>query len=146
MKKFTIITKDGSKWLRPVNPFDENGQAWRGFKSSNPDIPYIGSRPEGTTVDESEVKEVVQYRQKDNENADWKIWTTGVIDWDCVIETRTVYTDAESHDPDISDDYWRKRCEAAERYINESPCDPDITNTQEAAYDAWQEIVKQQPK
>lgn len=34
-------------------------------------------------------------------------------------------------------EYWKKRCELAEMYIQESPCDPDITNSQLAAYGAW---------
>ena len=34
-------------------------------------------------------------------------------------------------------EYWKKRCELAEMYINESPCDPDITVSQLAAYNAW---------
>ncbi len=34
-------------------------------------------------------------------------------------------------------DYWKKRCELAELYIEETPCDPDITYTQFLAYNAW---------
>lgn len=34
-------------------------------------------------------------------------------------------------------EYWKKRCELAEMYIEESPCDPDITMHQLAAYSAW---------
>jgi len=34
-------------------------------------------------------------------------------------------------------EYWKKRCELAEMYIEESPCDPDITMSQLAAYSAW---------
>lgn len=128
-KKFIIIEKDSSKWLRPVNPFDNNDprftskepfcmlgmrpcsktvcecDEWKKFEKNNLILPYIGSRPEGTTVDEGEVREVVQYRQKDNENADWQTWAEGVIKWDNVIETRIAYADAESHDRQISDDY-----------------------------------------
>jgi hypothetical protein len=39
--------------------------------------------------------------------------------------------------------YWEKRCELAENYINESPCDPDITNDQLKAYNQWQEFINQ---
>lgn len=35
---------------------------------------------------------------------------------------------------------WKVRCEAAEAYISESPCDPDITAAQLKAYNKWQEI------
>jgi hypothetical protein len=34
-------------------------------------------------------------------------------------------------------EYWKKRCELAESYIEESPCDPDITMQQLSAYSAW---------
>jgi hypothetical protein len=34
--------------------------------------------------------------------------------------------------------YLVKRCELAERYIEESPCDPDITSEQLKAYQEWQ--------
>lgn len=175
--KFTVITKDGSKWLRPT-----------GVLSGVFDVIYIGTHPEETILDGSEVREVRQY---------WidKEWRESPTSCDSFgdFETRTAYTDAE---PDIdyekempykewpstkyvarpadaeshtlpafdeilnntSEDakmnvslqmdlnYWKRRCEAAERYINESPCDPDITPAQEAAYDAWQQIVEQEPK
>lgn len=39
-------------------------------------------------------------------------------------------------------DYWKSRCEAAEKFIAESPCDPDIYADQIDAYDKWQELVK----
>ena len=38
--------------------------------------------------------------------------------------------------------YWKKRCELAEEFIEESPCDPDITSEQIKAYDEWQRYVK----
>lgn len=169
-KQFTIITKDGSKWLRAVNPFDENGQAWRGFQSSNPDIPYLGSHPEGTVLSEEQVRGVKQTHHKDEDSDYWYTSPsqahTEFAEQRPDYTVRTAYTDAESHTlpafdeilNNTSDDakmnvslqmdlnYWKRRCEAAEKYINESPCDPDITPAQEAAYDAWQEIVKQQPK
>ena len=34
-------------------------------------------------------------------------------------------------------EYWKKRCEAAESYIAESPCDPDIYPEQLVAYWKW---------
>jgi hypothetical protein len=39
-------------------------------------------------------------------------------------------------------EYWKQRCELAEAYIEESPCDPDIYAEQWQAYDAWQEFKK----
>lgn len=37
-------------------------------------------------------------------------------------------------------DYWKQRCEAAEKFIEESPCDPDITTAQIAAHKTWQQL------
>lgn len=41
-------------------------------------------------------------------------------------------------------EYFRKRMFAAEDYIRQSPCDPDIYPEQLEAYSVWQEIVKQE--
>ena len=40
--------------------------------------------------------------------------------------------------------YWEKRCRAAELYIEESPCDPDITSNQIKAYIEWKDIVNKE--
>lgn len=37
-------------------------------------------------------------------------------------------------------DYWRQRCEAAEDYISESPCDHNMTTPQLKAYWKWKEL------
>jgi hypothetical protein len=39
-------------------------------------------------------------------------------------------------------DYWKKRCELAEAYIEESPCDPDIYKEQLDAWNNWCEFKK----
>ena len=36
-------------------------------------------------------------------------------------------------------EYWKHRCKLAEKYIYESPCDPDIFPDQ---FDAWDEWMK----
>jgi hypothetical protein len=41
--------------------------------------------------------------------------------------------------------YWMSRCELAEKVISESPCDPDITEAQTAAYLSWQGFKGQKP-
>lgn len=38
--------------------------------------------------------------------------------------------------------YWKDRCQKAENYINESPCDPDITEKQIKAYSEWKEMIE----
>lgn len=141
MRKYTIITKDGSKWLRPVNPFDNNDprftskepfcilgmrpcsktvcecDEWKKFEKNNPILPYIGSHPEGTAVDESEVREVRQFMIGGTIDMDDTIIEHG--DWITMHDfdkarleadlpdflKRNAYTDAESHDRHISDDY-----------------------------------------
>lgn len=39
---------------------------------------------------------------------------------------------------------WKERCEAAEAYIKETPCDPDIYPDQIAAWMKWQDIKNKQ--
>lgn len=39
-------------------------------------------------------------------------------------------------------EYWKKRCELAEKYIEETPCDPDIYEEQIVAYNNWGEFKK----
>lgn len=36
--------------------------------------------------------------------------------------------------------YWQVRCEAAENYIEETPCDPDIYPKQIEAYQHWNRV------
>lgn len=37
-------------------------------------------------------------------------------------------------------EYWQTRCILAEKYIAQSPCDPDIYPSQVEAHTAWQEF------
>lgn len=37
-------------------------------------------------------------------------------------------------------EYWKKRCELAEDFIEESPDDPDVTKKQWEAYQKWQDF------
>lgn len=176
--KYTTIESQGQKWLRPINvPYpNEDDQEEEGifqladavlYKQMTADLLYIGSKPAGSTLDESEVREVRQglceYTMK---------WIT---EYDDDLPTynryRTAYTDAE-YDRDIdyekemphnqwpstayvakkedsqhgSNDYWKRRALAAEKYIAKSPCDPDIYEEQMVAYRQWQSIVKEELK
>jgi hypothetical protein len=36
--------------------------------------------------------------------------------------------------------YWKKRCLLAEKCLEVSPCDPDITKEQIEAHEAWQQL------
>ena len=44
-----------------------------------------------------------------------------------------------------SKEYWIERCLAAEKYIDESPCDPDIYPKQFEAYNHWNKIKDSEP-
>lgn len=39
-------------------------------------------------------------------------------------------------------EYWKKRCELAEKCMEESPCDPDITTGQIEAHAEWDDFRK----
>ena len=39
-------------------------------------------------------------------------------------------------------EYWKKRCELAEAYIEENPCDPDIYKEQLDAWKNWCDFKK----
>lgn len=39
-----------------------------------------------------------------------------------------------------TEEYWKRRCELAEAFIEESPDDPDVTKKQWSAYLAWQDF------
>ena len=38
-------------------------------------------------------------------------------------------------------DYWRQRCLLAEKCLEESPCDPDITSDQIKAWNAYHKFI-----
>ena len=44
--------------------------------------------------------------------------------------------------PKFDWEYWKNRCLAAEHFIEESPCDPDIYPNQIEAYNEWQKWVE----
>lgn len=199
-KQFTIITKDGSKWLRPVNPFDNNDprftskepfcilgmrpcsktvcecDEWKKFEKNNPILPYIGSRPEGTVLDESQVRKITQVE-------DYPEWITphpdNLEDWlDTSHEIRTVYVDAEpecpecgkycscpeedlydavadyrknhpepSHDRHISEsEYWKMRALSAEKLIEMEPSDPKTYDEFCRLRNEWESIKSKEPK
>jgi len=44
--------------------------------------------------------------------------------------------------PKFDWEYWKHRCLAAEQFIEESPCDPDIYPEQIESYNEWQKWVE----
>lgn len=124
MKKYTVITKEGSKWLQPINVPYQNADEYEYGNEPHPafaradaviyeemtrPVPYLGNKPEGTVLSEDQVQEVRQWRNKNNSSLTWweiphnddAFWN-GVNDAD-YLETRTAYTDAESHDTSNDD-------------------------------------------
>ena len=45
----------------------------------------------------------------------------------------------KAHDKAI---YWKQRCQLAEQYINETPCDYDITPLQLKAHNEYIEFIR----
>lgn len=97
-KQYTVITKDGSKWLRPVNPFDPRDIMWQEFNLKEPDLLYLGNHPEGTVLSEEQVKP----RRQVLYNGEWQQFKRPIPNGN--YETRTIYTDAESHGRHISNE------------------------------------------
>jgi hypothetical protein len=69
----------------------------------------------GLTLLESELEEIIRAVKKDNEIV-------------------------KSNEAEVAE-YWFRRCKLAEAYINESPCDPDITKKQLMAWKAYQDFI-----
>lgn len=70
-------------------------------------------------------------------------WTSSETQYDCDVCNGAkvlVKPIISESSPTNQDNYWQIRCEAAEKYINESPCDPDIRVDQYKAYVKWEEI------
>jgi hypothetical protein len=44
----------------------------------------------------------------------------------------------------MTDNYWKERCLAAEKYIDLSPCDSDIYEDQLTAYYEWRNLVEEE--
>lgn len=117
MKKFTIITKDGSKWLRPTDVLSDVFN-----------VIYIGSRPEGTVLYESEVREVRQY----NVTGTWishQFMEESHKHMGC--ETRIAYTDAEPPDIDYEKEMPHKEWPSTKyvaRKVDAEPHDRHISD------------------
>lgn len=162
MKQFTVITKDGSKWLRPTDVLSDVFN-----------VIYIGSHPEGTILNEREVRKITQVE-------DYPEWITphpdNLEDWlDTSHEIRTVYVDAEpqcpecgkycscpeedlydavadyrnnhpepSRDRQVSEsEYWKMRALSAEKLIEMEPSDPKTYDEFCRLRDEWHELKNQ---
>lgn len=122
MKQFTVITKDGSKWLRPTDVLSDVFN-----------VIYIGNHPEGTVLDESEVREVRQYRLRGTDHwfhpndSEYKSHELDVL--------RTAYTDAEPQCPECG-----KYCSCPEEDLYDAVADyrnnhPEPSRDRQVSYD-----------
>lgn len=114
MKQYTIIEHDGQKWLSPVAPHGADPIA---YHMNFSDLLYLGIRSVGETVDESEVREVHQWRNKNSSSSlQWRTVTYGNnafregINAAEYIEIRTAYVDVKvAIDESHKSDYWKDR-------------------------------------
>lgn len=63
--------------------------------------------------------------------------TQNVIDELEVVLLKADVSDALNADVD----YWKQRCSLAEKCLEESPCDPDVTSEQIKAWDAYHKFL-----
>lgn len=82
-KQFTVITKDGSKWLRPTDVLSDVFN-----------VIYLGSAGSGTVLSEEQVIAITQARNKEYSSGNWFSISEKDADWND-FEIRTAYTDAD---------------------------------------------------
>lgn len=114
----------------------------------------VGVEKYGTTLKDSPESIVARLRHLQQETLDASNYIEWAIDWIEQYILPVVQQSGIVGEPNalsleqwrrrIADvqekNYWKERCEAAERVINESPCDPDITSNQIKAINVWEEI------
>lgn len=91
-KQYAVVEKDGQKWLRTYHP----DEVIYGEPRRYTPIPYVGTHPPGTTLDESQVREVRQVKES---RVAGIVWITTEDYERFGVSTRTAYTDAD-HLPD----------------------------------------------
>jgi hypothetical protein len=58
------------------------------------------------------------------------------------VEGEIINNTFKPHKPNMNWMYWKERCLAAEKYIDLTPCDPDVYEDQNMAYYNWISLVK----
>jgi hypothetical protein len=66
-------------------------------------------------------------------------WEVGDFDMEGMVEYAKIVPEVKEEEPY---NYWKERCLAAEKFIDLSPCDPDIYPDQLIAYGEWETIKK----
>lgn len=64
-------------------------------------------------------------------------WEVGDFDMEGMVEYAEIVPEVKKEEPY---NYWKERCLAAEKFINLSPCDPDVYPDQLIAYGEWESI------
>lgn len=70
-------------------------------------------------------------------------WEIGDFDMEGIVEYAEIIPEAKEVEPY---DYWKERCLAAEKFIDLSPCDPDIHGDQLDAHSEWISIILKENK
>jgi hypothetical protein len=68
-------------------------------------------------------------------------WEVGDFDMEDMVEYAKIVPEVKEEEPY---DYWKERCLAAEKFIDLSPCDPDIYDDQLIAHGEWVTIKNKQ--
>jgi hypothetical protein len=68
-------------------------------------------------------------------------WEVGYFDMEGIVEYAKIVPEVEEEEPY---NYWKERCLTAEKFIDLSPCDPDIHGDQWIAYNEWEKIKNKQ--
>jgi len=68
-------------------------------------------------------------------------WEVGDFDMEGMVEYAEIVEEVKKEEPY---DYWKERCLAAEKFIDLSPCDPDIYDDQLIAHGEWVTIKNKQ--
>jgi hypothetical protein len=68
-------------------------------------------------------------------------WEVGDFDMEGMVEYAKIIPEEKVEEPY---NYWKERCLSAEKFIDLSPCDPDIHGDQWIAYNEWNKIKNKQ--
>ena len=68
-------------------------------------------------------------------------WEVGDFDMEGIVEYGKIVPEEKVEEPY---NYWKERCLAAEKFIDLSPCDPDIYPDQLIAHNEWIELVNKE--
>lgn len=64
------------------------------------------------------------------------------VDFNKGVDELMKFVKPKAAQPALSASYWEQRCFLAEKCIEESPCDPDITKSQIEAFDAYRVFIE----